>query len=308
MGSLEQQLDGVITRFIAIVNNPNGWPKFEPADTSLKETGEHLQLVTDLENFHTGDSTTGTYKRSGRILAYWDLFKRSVAGMTDTLKWNALIQQIDYFAGFYSGQQTSAETNLIQALRNAAANSKSKEEKTVVAQQAGGELEELIEKINNSNDPEYLLDKAVRELNNIKGNLNPATHSEDIAMINKYLKKARELNKKNTYNYRIESISPNGHAHVDVAPPGEEPAWSTADQWLPGFDYTITWKPGYTIYIAYDDRNQEETWGKTATDKKVLRDKYSLFNMDGEITFSSGQKVIISFEPPLKSKLPKLEK
>ena len=43
--------------------------------------------------------------------------------------------------------------------------------------------------------------------------------------------------------------------------------------------------------------------------KKILKGDYALFNMDGEITFSTlGETVIIRFTPGLRESLPELKK
>jgi hypothetical protein len=51
-----------------------------------------------------------------------------------------------------------------------------------------------------------------------------------------------------------------------------------------------------------------ETWGKEASDKRILGGKFAIFQMDGDIVFSNVNKTInISFTPSLVDRLPELE-
>ena len=49
------------------------------------------------------------------------------------------------------------------------------------------------------------------------------------------------------------------------------------------------------IYIALDTLGAPENWGRDASAKKILKGNYSIFDMDGEISFDNiGKKITIS--------------
>jgi len=304
-GSRTSKLDTVLMRLTAIVNNQSAWPTVDPSDNSIQEKEEHLRLKSDLETFTKGgDSTSSLFKRADRALTYWDLFKQCLVNTADSTMWNTLYDKIIYDQGAYITEINSTEKKMCEALLSG----KTDTEKAVTAKQATSGLSGKIKEINDNNDPEYRLETAVEELKQIKSDLGASGNPADIKMIDKYLSTARRWSKKQEFTYRIDALPQDGHLHIEAVPEDEEAAWSEKTQLLPGYDNKITWKPGYAIYIAYDDITQNCNWGKKSSDSKVIREKYSLFDMEGEITLNSGTKVSISFKPSLEKKLPKLKK
>jgi len=90
---------------------------------------------------------------------------------------------------------------------------------------------------------------------------------------------------------------------------GKDPGWQEESQILAGFEYKLKWKVSDIIHVAIDTLMQAETWGRESSDKTILRGKYSLFDMDGTVSFDNiGKKVNIRFIPPLVDQLPKLKK
>ena len=60
--------------------------------------------------------------------------------------------------------------------------------------------------------------------------------------------------------------------------------------------------------IDFDDLKHTCQWGNIPSDKIVLQVKYSLFEMEGNISFPNlGKTIGISFKGGLKEKLPKLK-
>ncbi len=308
-GSQAQQLDNVLVRFTAIAATPALWPTVVPGDDTLALNADHKKLVTDLKKYHRSDSTSAIFRRSDRALRYWDLFTEAIKKGKDTTAWSTLIAAVEYDRKLFADELNNKEKALGEALIKAAEDKKAHETKTVVSHKAVVELEGIFEEINNNPDPTYRLKTAVKKLRAIKAKLDPAKQADDIKIINKYLREAKAFNKKRTYTYRIVSMPSDGHLHIDVTPPGQDPTWSVQDQLLPGADYQLVWKPGYVIHVAYDDIRHECNWGRNPSDSRVFDGEYSIFDIEGEITFNNiGKTVTISFKPGLRNRLPELKK
>jgi hypothetical protein len=303
------QLDQTLSRFTQIVKDSALWPKLNPSDNAIITNKEHEALLADLNSFHQGDSTSTLYQRSGRALTYWDLFTNYIANRSDSMALKGVIEQVEFDKRNYEASQSNAEKMLGQALENSLQVRTQKKVKTEIARKAAAQLDDVFARINANDDPEYRLDDAVTELRKIRGELDPSVDAANISAINRYLNQAAEFNKTRKYTYKVESVPGNGHLHIEAVPSGSEPKWSEQSQTIQGFQYSLNWKAGDDIYIALDTVGAPENWGKTASDKTILKGKYSIFKMDGEISFSNlGQKVVIRFNPPLMERLPVLKK
>lgn len=293
-----------IARFATIVKDITLWPRLNPSDSTVILTSEHERLVATLDNYHKGDETSILFTRSGRALAYWDMFTRAVASPSDTTIWKTIQEQVRTDKSLYS--QTLSREEIL--LGDALSERKIKKVKKEVAKKAAVELDDLIDQINGNDSPSYRLGDAVAELKKIRKSLDPGVDKKSIQMIDKYLSQAKKWDKKKTFNYKVESIPSDGHLHIEVAEKGKDPGWQEESQILAGFEYKLKWKVSDIIHIAIDTLMQAETWGRESSDKTILRGKYSLFDMDGTVSFDNiGKKVNIRFIPPLVDQLPKLK-
>ncbi|MEZ5360350.1 MAG: hypothetical protein R3F48_16155 [Candidatus Zixiibacteriota bacterium] len=296
-----KQLNGILTEFAVMVRDTTQWPRLNPSDQTVILNEKHTNLVQALEGFHVGDETSALYKRSGRALVYWELFTKGVVNPNDTAVWQVIQQQVQTDKSLYGPELTKEET----ALGDALSERKIKKTKTVVAQKAAVELGDLEDKINGNTSPSYRLDKAVSELRSIKDQL---ASQDDIRKVNRYITRAKEWWEPRTFTFKALAIPSDGHLHVEVTEKGKDPTWSEQTQVLSGFEYKIKWKIGDVIHIAIDTLGAPENWGKEASDKKVLSDKYSIFNMEGEVSFDNiGKKVTFSFSPGLMEQVPELK-
>ena len=113
----------------------------------------------------------------------------------------------------------------------------------------------------------------------------------------------------NLFVFDIETIPDNGHVHIEVTKRGEDPTWAEQNQVFEGDEYTIQWKMNNDVHIAFDELKHPCNWGNNPSDKKVLKGKYSLFEMEGDIKFENlGKQISISFKPELAERLPRLKK
>jgi len=304
-----KRLDQVIGRFTAVVQDSLLWPKLNPSDTTIIENDEHMRLVADLDQFHRGDSTAILFKRSDRALRFWDLFKNFITNRGDSSFYNAIAEQVQFDSRTLSGELSRAETSLGKALTTSLKVRTEKQVQKQMARKASVEVDDIFERINGNDDPVYRLGDAVTELRRLSKQLDPAVDGESIAAIRRYLRTVKKFTERRRYTYKVEAIPAQGHLHVEVTGNGKDPTWSEQSQIIEGFNYSVQWKIGDDIHIALDTLGAPEHWGRTASDKKILKARYALFEMDGEVSFDNlGQKVSISFTPGLTEQLPELKK
>jgi len=308
LGKALGRLDEVLGTFSVIVKDKNLWPRLNPSDTTLIETEEHKKLVEQLNNFHRGDETTTLFKRSDRALVYWDLFTKSILSPGDTAVWSTIRQQIEQDQNLYAADISGNEKALGDALLAQKIEKVQKVEDKQDQQEARIKFDEVIENVNSNNDPDFRLDRAVRDLRTIRRKLDAADDAEAIASIDKYIDEVKEWEKRQTYKCKIVSVPDQGHLHIEVVEKGKDPSWAEFSQIFPGDEFTLRWKAGDEIHIAYDTPDIMETWGKEASDKRILGGKFAIFQMDGDIVFSNVNKTInISFTPSMVDRLPVLE-
>jgi len=308
VGKAIARLDNLILDFSRLVKDSTAWPRINPSNDSLVLQPEHEKLLAGLNDLHAGEETSTLYMRSDRTLVYWDLFTRYIAGRNDTATAVAIMDQVKFDRDNNSRDLSNAEKTLGDALNGIAKFKKKVVAQKVDSKKAVSEYENLKERVNSSQEPAFLLGKAVADLKKIRGKLDPSSESEQIAAIDSYLKEAKKWTKKRRYVYKIESIPDMGHIHVEVTPDGESPSWPLETQFLEGDEYALEWKIGDDIHIAFDELKHKCQWGKLPSDKTVLKGKYCLFDMDGSILFNNISKtIIISFKPSLMDQLPKLK-
>lgn len=307
-----KRLDQVINRFTQVVEDSALWPKLNPTDKAIITTAEHDRILNDLNDFRRGDSTSTLFVRADRVLTYWELFTQFISNRGDTAAYNALGRQVEFDSRTYAQELSSAEKELGTALTSNLSVVTEKKVQREVAQKAGAELGDMFDKINRSESIRYRFSEGPAELKKIRRQLDPEADRDNIRAIDRYLDAIDKFKQRREYKYKILSIPGGGHLHVDVTGPGEEPTWQG---WLEqgdlvaNWDYSLTWKMGDQIHIAFDTLgHQPEDGGRTASDKKTLSGDYALFNMEGEVVFDNlGKTVTIQFSPALRDRLPTIE-
>ncbi|MFH2036428.1 MAG: GTPase domain-containing protein [Candidatus Zixiibacteriota bacterium] len=307
LGKSVGKLDNLIFDFAAIVKDSTRWPVRVANTDSLILRDFHNKLVADLTELHVGEEDSDLFLRSDRSLKYWDLFSQYIASKQDTAMVAAISEQIKFDAEY--GQKLSpSEKTLRGELEKLAVAKKTIVAQKVVSQEGLTEYENIKERINNSaGNPTFLLGTAVDLLKDVKSKLS-SSNSKEIEAINAYIKDAEKWDKKRTYTYKLVTIPDNGHLHIEVTPNGQNPSWNNPDQQIQSKEYSLEWKIGDDIHIAFDELKHLCQLGKAPSDTRVFQDKYSLFEIEGDITFTNIQKTIkISFSPGLKEGLPKLK-
>jgi hypothetical protein len=304
-----KQLDKLIGRLDVMVADSTLWPKLNPSTDSLQMPAELEKLVADIEEYHIGDEASVLYMRSDRVLSYWSLFSQYIAGRSDTAFAARILEQVAFNSKTHGSELSSAEEKLGATFAAKLAVQAAIQEKKEIAQKASIELDDLIAEINGNNDGEYRLVQAVDRLQRVKSDLNPATDAEGIQAIDGYLADARKWTKPQKFTYRIETVPDNGHLHIEVTKRGEDPTWSWETQIFEGDEYTIEWKMGDDIHVAFDELKHPCNWGNSPSDKRVMKGRTSLFDMEGDIRFENlGKQISVSFKPELAERLPRLRK
>jgi len=149
---------------------------------------------------------------------------------------------------------------------------------------------------------------SLQSARSILANLDPVVDRQNVTMINKYLQDAAKWSQRRKFTCKIESVPGKAHLHIEVTEKGKDPKWSEVNQIFEGDKIEFFWKIGDDIHIAIDTAKHVCQLGKDPSDRKPLKGKYSIFEMNGEINFGNiGKKIIISFVPPLEEQIPKLE-
>ncbi len=306
LGKSIARLDQVISDFAGIVRDTTAWPRLNPSNDSLVLDKNLDKLVADLNELHVGDEESVLFQRSSRVLNFWDLFARYIAGRRDTLTSNAIMEQVQFDRANVKNVSI-AEKSLVDAMAGLAKTKKIEVAKEVDTQKGLEEYEELKSRINNSTDANFILGKAVRDLRSIKGRLH-SSNQEQIEAINDFLREVEKYDDKRKYTYKLEAVPEMGHLHIEVTSDGKSPTWAEHTQQMEGDEFELQWKVGDNIHIAFDELKHNCQWGNMPSDKIVLKDKYSLFEMEGNLTFTNiGKTITISFKGGLKDKLPKLK-
>lgn len=299
----KKELAVALKSFLTVVSDTDKWPKFIKTDDSAPEPNPiHQTFLAIFNKYHDEkDSASSLFGISDRALERWDLFLTGVRGREVAENWQSLQNRVNVDAGNLSLDRIPEE----KTLDNALASIKIETEKKVeIAKKTVG-LGDLIDEINGKEDPKYRLIDVVRTLKDMRGEVDPDGEKK----IKRYLDKVGKWERSQTFKYEITSI-PEGHLHIEVVNKGEEPVWSDeTDQILPGYPYSINWKMGQIIHIAYDAPGAAEKYGKFATAKQELRGKLAIFDFDGEISFGGTSiKVVISVNPKPSESLPKMER
>jgi len=275
-----------------------------PSDKTLLTKREHESIINELNGFHAGDSGTVLFKRSGRVLNYWELFTKSILNPSDTATWETIRQQVLQDQNLYASELSNTEKDLGRALGEGRRVTVEK----VVAQQAGVAFDDVIERINGNTDPAFRLGKAVQDLTKIRGQLNPTVDAANIGKIDRYIQAAKSFEQKQKFKLKIEKISDKDHLHVEIVDAGKSPRWAEFSQLFEGDELTIKWQIGDEIHLAYDLKSAPEGWGKEASDRRTFKGKYALFEISGDITFSNvGKTISLSLTPSVEDLLPILE-
>jgi len=306
LGAAVGRLNNIIVDFTRIVQDSTRWPRLNPNSGELNLNEDITAMIASLDSLHTGDENTLLYIRSGRTLDYWHLFEDFLKKRDDLETAKKITDQVSFDAE-NAKDYGSEESRLGMALKNAAKVKEQKVEQKADSDEAITQYEELKDRINNNTQPAFLLGKAVSELRKIQSKLG-SDNSEAKSEIRNYLKAVDKWNEPRTFTFKVISIPDDGHIHIDVTPNGKEPAWTDSTQIYAGDELKIEWKLDDDIYIAYDSPTSQEFWGRNSTGKAVLKGKYDLFSMDGNVEFKDiGKTVVFSFTPSLEGMLPRLK-
>jgi len=296
------EIDKTIGILSSVVSNQASWPQVKPSDLSIILNPEHDKLLAVFDRYlATDDSTSELFTKSQRAKEYWNLFINGVQKPKDEAAWEVIQNQVKQDSNLYWDDLSKEERSFGQALLAV----KVEKEKEKVVAAATMQLGDLGNTINSNPSPDYRLKKAVDTLKKIRNNVG----GEDAARIRKYINSANKWKKSRQYTYSVESIPASWHLHIAVSSGGADPEWKKElITMIPGREETITWKAGDIIYIAMDSTHSgDETWGVRPRAKRPLDGDFSIFKMDGEITFPDiGKSVIIRFKPELKGRLPEL--
>jgi hypothetical protein len=299
-----QNLDIVIDRVAAVVADSTQWPTPNTNDSMPRLSENQVQLETDLGDYHTGDSNSIMFKRSGRALWYWDMFKRHVNTKNDTLDVQLLSkisEQITSDTTFYGDQLSKAERGLMNALQNLNV----AKVRVVESKQAGSQLEELVDQIDGNDNPKYRLEDAVKTLQDLQGQLG----ASDAAKVNRYISNAESwFKRRHTFKYKVITVPDNGALFIEVTDDGKSPKWDKLGETFQGDERELEWKVGDDIHVVYCAADKNCDRGKDPTDIALLDGKYSIFDMEQAVLFNNIQKTVkIQFIPNLSDQLPKLE-
>lgn len=306
-----KELDLVIARFAGMVADSTGWPSVKVGDTVFIENDAkrvYDEIGEAIAGFMKTDAKTSElYLRSERMSWFWTKFKEARIDPANAELWNLIKKKVEQDQNSSVVKLSKAEKELHQAFTS----KKVEQEQIVVASQAGSELDDLVDEINNNTDPEYRLVDAVRKLRNIKEKLlgNPARKA-DIKRIDDYIEDARYFSKSRTYAFTISNLPEDHHLHVVVQEKGKSPNWPK-EQMHKGKEYSIQWKSGDVILVALDAKHvaggDPESWGENPKELLKLEDKSAIFRMDGTVTFNSGLKATFDLAEDVQSKLPELK-
>jgi len=309
LGTAATQLNKLIARVSAVVQDTTLWPKVNPANDSLLMAEIHEKLETDLDGYHQGDETSVLFTRSGRVLVYWDLFKKALVNRSDASAWDIVVEQINHDNNLYGSDISSQEKALGVALNEASLAGQQKTATRESVRQAGGEFEQLVTQINANTDPAYRIDKAVTKLRELKGVMqgNPARQG-DVERINTYLSQASYFTQSQKYSFTLTNCPDGHHVHILVKKRGRSGDWLIGKQLHKGRSDAITWRSGDHILIALDANDhggQDESWGANPGALKEIKSKAAIFEMNGDVTFPGGETISFSFKQDLNEKLPK---
>jgi hypothetical protein len=306
------ELDRVIAKLTGIVRDENHWPVKNPSSDSLVLDSAHREVETDLNSFRQWDDTSTLYARSGRALTYWDLFKESIRNPAESdSAWKKITEQVEHDNNLYGKDLSRDEKALCEALTQVALAQRQIVVETETVQRASTKFEELIANIMaHQDDPEYLLVTAVEKLKKFRRELRgDPTRGGAIDSINTYLSNADRFFKNQKYSFSLTYCPEGYHVHILVKKGGKTGEWRQGNLFRKGgTGYSVTWRKGDHVLIALEKNHinpADETWGKNPTDLKILDNPLSIFDMNGEIEFASGEKISISFDRDPKQDLPK---
>jgi len=307
MGKALKRLDKIINGFSNIVKDSTLWPKYNPSKDSLILGSNHTKLLADLEDMHIGDESSVLFIRSDRAMVYWNLFTQYIKNRNDTLIAGQISEQISF--DLANGENYSKPEETLGASLLEFAKVKKKVVAKQVDSQAGvKEYDKIRKKVNGSTSASYVLVKAVDELKSVKRKLIGGVHDEQISAINSFLKNVDKYKRTRNYTAKLEAVPDFGHLHIEITKNGESPTWSNETQMLEGEEVALKWKTGDDVHLAFDELKHTCSWGNQPSDKIVLKNKYALFEMEGNLTFPNiGKTVTISFKGGLKDNLPKLK-
>ena len=308
MSSAAGRLDAILVQLAGLIADEKSRPVYDRAKKTVKVDEGTKRLLGELRDIHSGDENEATYKRAGRALFLWGLYEQYLMNTSDAAIPTSIWEQIATDAK--SPDYSEAERKYDAALMNIVGKASPQSVPTLQEVNANlGEYDALKNEINGEDaSPEFVLGEAVTKLEAIRSSLVPGVHNAQLSAINAFLAEAKQWDKKRTYTFRLQSVPNDGHIHFEVTESGENPRWDkVGNQYMQGDKIDVEWQPGYEIHIAYDEAGAEERWGKSSSDMIVLRDKYSLFQMDGPVTLLKGTRIQFSYKGGLKQQLPKLK-
>ncbi len=291
--SLTEKLARLQKQMTGIVRQQDQWPRMDPSTRELIQSDDYRRLSSELAAL-AGDSSSAVFASAARTNRVWDQFSQCAGEPNNTACWQKLDSVVTFNQEVNAAALTSDEKELYTAIDGVVSGVKTEEVQAEGASDALQDLKALAGRINSNPRPSYRLDDAVRELESIRGQLAGNQYTAERAAIDRYISAANTINRERTYQLRVDVVPDNGHLHIEVVPDRGTPQWSTMEQFVAGDQKTLSWRPGADIHIAFDlpHIDTDETWGKDPTDLYVAKDKYCLYALNGEITFSNSGTAI----------------
>jgi hypothetical protein len=266
-------------------------------------------LLADIASFEA-DSGTVQAGRAARIAEVWRDFTACVA-TDDSATWRVFAAQVDEVAAMREPPVDEAEKSLYSAFKQAAGQKRQTQQTNTLALEAEAEYETLKGDIESkAGNASFALDTAVTKIRRYLREYGSVVSAEASQALNGYLSKARWFDRERTYTCRIDKIPSGGHVHIYSVPDRSEPAWDEWSQYSESSKKEIKWAPGHDIFVAFDlphvQPNPPESFGERPTEKIILRNKFSIFDL-AQIQLKNVDGTIeITLMEDLTQKLPKL--
>lgn len=307
----QKSLDALFDRMANVVRDESQWPIYSPSNDSIVLTEEISKIDSLLASYLEMPDTISLHKQAARSNNCWSLFKNMAKSPTDSALWNDILKQIEP-AERDKLKPMESEKGVYAALREMVSSRQGQVDTRVKRDQTFEEFDSFIaEELDDAEDPEYLLGKAVTKLKPYRNKLaGVAGREEDHAKIGKFLSAARYFDKDREYSFALSTIPSAHHIHIKVEGPGRSGEWQELQQFSRRTPKgKIFWKKGDRIHIALHKIHQQgdEHWGEGSDVLEILKGDFAIFKMTEIISFGATQQQI-SFEsinPDPHEKLPK---
>lgn len=304
-----QELEGAIKRLAAIIGEPTQWPTYNPSGDTLILSEVLNDCLSTVGRYRSGDEKSELYGRSDRVMECWGLFAEAIKDSSNADAWSKIVVQVESHNSVFAPDLSTSEKALGKALTEVVSSRQQEKDVQETVRTAVDKFATMEKDILNNRDPEYRFVTAVRELRKLKKTLaqNPDKAGQ-VKKIDGYLHDAEYFNENRMFEFTLTFCPEGHHLHVLVKKKGQDRDWPR-DQVHPNQGSRITWRKGDHIVLALDANNHDhndgkELWGESPKARKELKSDYSIYGMDGDIKFPTGETITISFEQNLRKKLP----